>query len=127
MGYTKDQYAAPAHNSFYFSSPVEGEPRFLPALERLQTLYPGAYARGAISTSEGAENWFLNVKLSPLTHPVAAGLESSLGGGDPPPTRPPSLVGAPIHLSPVSRKTWPDGESAYGDQKKIQIYQHWWE
>ena len=36
------QFAAPAHTTFSFSSPVEGEALFLPALERLQTLYPGA-------------------------------------------------------------------------------------
>ena len=41
-GGTKDQYTAPAHTTFYFSSPVEGEPLFLLALELPQTLYPGA-------------------------------------------------------------------------------------
>ena len=55
MGDAKGQYAAPAHTNFSFSSPVEGEAQFLPALERLQTLYPGAYARGSTSTNEGAD------------------------------------------------------------------------
>ena len=54
-GNPKGQYVAPANNAFAFASPVEGGPLFLPALERLQTLYPGAYARGTTSTSEGAE------------------------------------------------------------------------
>ena len=68
-GDTKGQYAAPAHTKFYLLSSMEGEPLFLPALERLQTFYPGAYARGTTSTSEGAENWDLNVKFSVHTHP----------------------------------------------------------
>ena len=50
----KGQYVAPANTYFSFVSPVEGEPLFLPALERLQTLYPEAYARGTIYTSEVA-------------------------------------------------------------------------
>ena len=50
-GDAKGQYAAPAHTDFSFLSPVEGEALFLPALERLQTLYPGAYARGSTSTN----------------------------------------------------------------------------
>ena len=57
-------------------------------IQRLQTLYPGAYARGTTSTSEGVElsdieN--LDVKLSARTHPVSAGVNPSPGGGDPPP------------------------------------------
>ena len=83
-GDTKIQYAEPSHNALSFSSPVEGGPLFLPALERLQTFYPRAYVRGAASTSEGAGNWDLNVKLSACTHPGTAGLDSSLGGGAPP-------------------------------------------
>ena len=74
--------------TFSFTLPVEGEPLFLQALERLQNLYPWAYARGTISTSEGAENWDLIFKLSVCTHPVDAGLDSPLGGGDPPPPPP---------------------------------------
>ena len=65
----KGQYAAPDHTVFSFSSPGEGEPLFLLALERLQTLYPRAYTQGTISTSEGAEYWDLNVKLSARAHP----------------------------------------------------------
>ena len=58
---------------------MEGKSLFLPEIERLQTLYPRAYARGNTSTSEGADNWNLNVKLSVRTHPGATGLESFLG------------------------------------------------
>ena len=54
-GSEKGLYAAPAHTNFSFSSPVEGEGLFLPLLERLQTLYPGAYSRGATSTHKGEE------------------------------------------------------------------------
>ena len=74
---------APPHTKFSFSSPVEREALFLPALERLQTLYPGAYAQGSISTHEGAELKLenLDVKVSARTHPGAAGSNSFLGGG----------------------------------------------
>ena len=85
MGDTKSQYVAPANTDFPFAFPKEGGPLFLPSLEHLQTLYPGAYARGPTSTSEGAET-NLDVKLSAHTHPVAAVLDSLLGGGDPSPT-----------------------------------------
>ena len=40
---------APENTSFSFMMPVEGGSLFLPALERLWTLYPRAYARGAMS------------------------------------------------------------------------------
>ena len=63
-GEKKGQYTAPAHTDFSFLLPMEGEPLFLPDLERPQTLYPSAYARGTTSMSEGAENWDINVKLS---------------------------------------------------------------
>ena len=85
MGDTKVQNAAPAHTAFSFSSPVEGEPLFILERERLQALYLGAYTQGTTSTSEGAENLYLNVKLSARTHPGAAGLDSPLGGDDPSP------------------------------------------
>ena len=82
----KCQYAAPAHTNFFFSSPVEGEALFLPALKRLQTLYPVAYARGSTSTHEGAEPIVnLNAKMSARTHPGAAGLIHSWGEVTPPP------------------------------------------
>ena len=66
---------------------------FIQALKRLQTLYPGAYARGTTSTSEGAElldlpDSNIYVKLSARTHLGSAGLNLSPGGGDPSPTRP---------------------------------------
>ena len=95
----------------------------LPALERLQTLYPGAYARGSTSTHEGADSEMenLDVKVSARTHPGAAGFNSSLRGGDPSPTRPSSLVGATSDTSPVTRKSWTDGGSAYGGQKNIDL------
>ena len=54
-GDPKDQYVAPVNDTLSYTTPVEGEPLFLAALERLQTLYPGAYTHGTISTSEGAE------------------------------------------------------------------------
>ena len=85
-GDTKGQYVAPSHTTFAFASPLEGGALFLLALERLQTLYPWAYARGAISMSEGAEFGDLNVKLSVRDHLEAAVLDSSPGGGDPSPT-----------------------------------------
>ena len=44
------------------------------------------------------------------THPRAAGLNQSPGGGDPSPTCPLSLV-----------KTWLDGTSAYGGQEILDI------
>ena len=84
LGHSKGQYAASAHNNFSFSSPVEGEALFLPALERLQALYPGAYTRSATSTLGGAE--FLKIILSEHTHLGAASFNSFLGGGDPSPT-----------------------------------------
>ena len=105
---------------------MEGEALFLPALERLQTLYPGVYSRGSTSTHEGAEPVKfdkLNVKVSARTHPGAAGFNAFLGGGDPSLTRPSSLVGAMMDESPVTRKSWLDGGSAYEGQKN-QIYQH---
>ena len=75
---------------------MKGEALFLPALERLQTLYPGAYARVSTSTNEGADLELdtLDVKLSARTHPGADGINSFLRGGDPFPTRPSSLGGA---------------------------------
>ena len=100
---------------------MEGEALFLPALERLQTLYPGAYPRGAKSTHEGAEQENLDVKLSARTHPGAAGFNSFLGGGDPSPTQLSLLVGATIDESPVTRKSWLDGGGAYGGQRKIYL------
>ena len=112
---------APTHTTFAFASPLEGGALFLLALERLQTLYPWAYARGAISMSEGAEFGDLNVKLSVRDHLEAAVLDSSPGGGDPSPTRPSSLVGAAIDLSPVTQKTWLDGGSAYGGQDTLDL------
>ena len=117
----KGQFAATVHTNFSSSSPVEGEALFLPALERLQTHYPGAYAWGSTSMHEGAELQMetLNAKLSARTHPGAAGFNSFLGGGDPSPTRPSSLVGVTIDESPITRKSWLDRGSAYGCQTKI--------
>ena len=66
---------------------MKGEPLFIPALERLQTLYPGAYTRGATYTYEGAELDPTCLQLSARTHPGAAGLDSLLRGGYPSPTR----------------------------------------
>ena len=121
MGNTKGQYVVPANTTFSIALPVEGGGLFLPAVERLQTLHPGAYARGTTSTSDGAKNLDLDVKLSARTHPGAAGLDSFPGGSDLSPTRPSSLVGAPIDLSPVTLKTWRDGGSAYGGQGKFDV------
>ena len=103
---------------------MEGEALFLPSLERLQTLYPGAYARGSTSTNEGAdpEMETLDVEVSVRTHPGAAGFNSFLRGGDPSPTRPSSLVGATSDTLPVTRKSWPDGGSAYGGQRNLDLY-----
>ena len=123
-GDTKFQYAAPSDITFSFLSPVEGGPLFLPALERLQTLYPGAYNWGATSTHEVAELEHLNVKLSMRTHLGTAGLSAFLGGGDPSPIQPSSLVGAAIDESPDTRKSWLDVGSAYGGQRNLN-YQHW--
>ena len=67
---------APAINTFSFASPVEGKPLFLPALESLQTLYPGSYAWVTTYTTEGAETLDdLDVKLSTRTYTGAAGLD----------------------------------------------------
>ena len=101
---------------------MEREALFLPALERLQTLYPGAYARGSTSTKEGADTVDeLYAKLSARTHPGAAVKDSFLRGGDPSPTRPSSLGGASNDSSPITRKSWLDGGSAYGGQSKIDL------
>ena len=97
---------------------MEGEALFIPVLDLLQTLYPGAYTRCATSTQEGAELQNLDVKLSARTHPGAAGINSFLGRGDPSPTRPSSLVGATIDSLPVTLKSWLDRGSAYGGQDK---------
>ena len=59
----------------------------------------------------------LDVKVSARTHLGAAGFNSFLRGGDPSPTRPSSLLGATIDTSPVTRKSWLDGGSAYIGQK----------
>ena len=70
LGDPKGQYVEPANNTLAFASPVEGGPLFLPSIERLQTLYPGAYARGTTSNLEGSEMLEdLNVKVSARTHP----------------------------------------------------------
>ena len=63
----------------------------------------------------------LYVKVSARTHPGAAGFNSFLRGGDPSPTRPSSLGGASIDSSPITRKSWLDGGSAYGGQSKIDL------
>ena len=77
---------APANTAFLL--PAEWGPLFLPALERLQTLYPGAYARGTTSTSEGAEILEdLNMKLSAHNHLGAFGLNTSRGEVTPPPPK----------------------------------------
>ena len=55
IGNTKSQYVAPYNTTFSFMLPVEEEPLFIPALERLQTLYPRFYACGTTYTSKGAE------------------------------------------------------------------------
>ena len=68
---------------------------------------------------EGAELENLDVKVSACTHPGAAGFNSFLGGGNPSPTRTSSLVGATIDESPITRKYWLDGGSAYGGKEKI--------
>ena len=107
-GDPKGQYMAHTNTDFYYTSPVEGEPLILPALKLLQTLYPGAYAWVTTSTSEGAELSDIdniNVKLSARTHPGAAGVNPSPGGGDPYPTQPSSIV-----------KTCLDRTSAYRGQ-----------
>ena len=54
-GDPKGHYVAPANTKFSFASPVEGEPLFSIELDRLQTLYPGAYTRGNKSMSGGAK------------------------------------------------------------------------
>ena len=78
---------APANTTFYFASPVEGEPLFLPALERLQNLYPRAYNRGTTATTTlGLEGEV--IPLSACTHTGVSGIDLFLGGGDPYPTRP---------------------------------------
>ena len=118
-GDKKGQYAAPSHTKFSFASPVEGEPLFLPALERLQTLYPGAYARGATSTHGGAE--FSIINLSKRTHPGAHGFNSFLGGGDPSPIQPSSLGGESIDSPSITQKSWLEGGSTYGGQAKIDL------
>ena len=83
---------------------MEREPLFLLALERLQTLYPRAYARGATSRHKGSELDDTSVKLSARTHPGTTGINTFLGVGDPYPTRPSSLVGVMTDESPVTRK-----------------------
>ena len=93
---------------------------FLPEIYLLQTLYPRAYFQGTTSTSEGAET-NLDVKLCARTHTGAARLDSFPEGGDPSPTRPSSLVGVMTDESPVTRKSWLDGESAYGGQRKLDL------
>ena len=103
---------------------MEGDPLFLPALKRLKTLYPKAYTRGTTSTSDGADypnEVNMDVKLSARIHPGDAGLDSFLGGGDPSPTLPLSLVGAPIDILPVTRKTWMDRGSTYRRQGKCDL------
>ena len=45
-------YVAPANTALPFSSPVEGGLIFLPALERLRTLYPEVYDWGAMAMSD---------------------------------------------------------------------------
>ena len=87
---------------------------FLPALKRLQTLYPRAYSLGATFTHGGAESKIVN--LSESTHPGATGINSFLEGGDPFPTRLSSLGGALIDSSPITLKYWYDGGSAYGTE-----------
>ena len=101
---------------------LEGGALFLPALERLQTLYPGAYARGSTSTNEGADTVEeLEIKLSARTHPGAAVKDSFLRGGDPSPTRPSLLGGASNDSSPITQKSWTDGGSAYGGQTNLYL------
>ena len=104
-----------------YCRPWRGGALFIRALERLQTLYSGAYARGTISTLEGAELVDLDVKLSTRTHPGAAVLYSSMEGGDPSPTKSPSLVGVPMDLLPVTQKNWLDRGRAYGGQETLDI------
>ena len=76
---------APANTAFSCVMPVEGGALFLPALERLGTLYPRAYARGATSTTPpgpgGGE-----LELGKRTHTVYAGFELFRGGVTPPPS-----------------------------------------
>ena len=45
-------YVAPENTTLPFLSPVEGDSIFLPALERIRTLYPESYYWGATSTSD---------------------------------------------------------------------------
>ena len=83
IGDPQGQYVAPANTGFSYTLPVEGGALFLPALDCLQTLYPEAYTRGNISTSEGAELSdiaTLHVKLSARTHLVTAILNPSPRG-----------------------------------------------
>ena len=94
---------------------MEGGALFLPALERLQTLYPGAYARGSTSTYEGAYKLSLDIKVSARTQLIRR-FQCYLGGVDPSPTRPSSLGSLPI-----TGKSWLDGGSAYGGQSKIDV------
>ena len=70
---------------------------------------------------EGAELESLDVKVSACTHLRAAGFNSFLGGVDPSPTQPSSLVGGTIDASLVNRKSWLDGGSAYGGQRKMDL------
>ena len=100
---------------------MQGGALFLLVFERLQTLYPGAYDRGDTSMYEGAEQITTLVQLSARTHPGAAVIDSFLGGGDPSPTQPSSLVGVRLDSSPVPQKSWIDGGSAYGGQNKIDL------
>ena len=77
---------APENTDFSFATPVEGEALLLPTLERLRTLYTGAYARGAtFTTTLVPEGEYL--ELGKCTFTGAAGYELFPGGGDPYPIR----------------------------------------
>ena len=70
---------------------------FLPALEHLRTLYPGAYAWGATPTTpSGLEREEL--ELGAHAHTVSARFELFLGGGDPSLIRQSLLVGVHSNL-----------------------------
>ena len=123
MGDNKGYYVAPVNTSLSFSSPVEGESLFGPALEFLQTIYPGAYSQDDTSKATLYSPEAMNCphegrESGALTHPGATGYDLFPGRGDPSPIRSTETQGTHLYLLAITHQPFLFGKYPGHDCKR---------